>query len=264
MTPNDQNGATEPGGSRPQGKGGRRSEPTFPWLWTTAAVVVVFVGAMSLVRTPEPPPVPRAEPLPPRGQVGLTRLDEKSADVVTREEAIFRDPTPLFLPTPWNAGADVGPRVPTTGPEGRFPDYAAKLTNPAAELPVWFAPLPAPEAPAAALRVGERSDPFGAVGRRETAIEALPERLGFIDVLQAATGRRVLVSPLASTIAAPRLDWQPMELLVGVDRAGWVEAAVTTGSGSDEWDRFLLRFIEKEFRLAARVTPGFYRVVVGP
>jgi len=264
MTPNDGNGTTEPGAPRREGEGRRRTEPAFPWLWTTVAVIVVLVAAVSLVRTPEPPPVRRAETSPLRGQVGLTRLDETSGDVVTREEATFRDPTPLFLPTPWNAGADVGPPVPTTGPEGRFADYAAKLTNPAAELPVWFAPTAAPEAPAAGLRVGERSDPFGSVGRRETAIEALPERLGFIDVLQAATGRRVLATSLAPTATAPREDWQPMEMLVGVDRAGWVQAAVTAGSGVDEWDRFLLQFIEKDFRLAERVTPGFYRVVVGP
>jgi len=264
MTPNDGNGTTEPGAPRREGEGRRRTEPAFPWLWTTVAVIVVLVAAVSLVRTPEPPPVRRAETSPLRGQVGLTRLDETSGDVVTREEATFRDPTPLFLPTPWNAGADVGPPVPTTGPEGRFADYAAKLTNRRPKLPVWFAPTAAPEAPAAGLRVGERSDPFGSVGRRETAIEALPERLGFIDVLQAATGRRVLATSLAPTATAPREDWQPMEMLVGVDRAGWVQAAVTAGSGVDEWDRFLLQFIEKDFRLAERVTPGFYRVVVGP
>lgn len=242
----------------------RRVEPAFPWLWTTVAVICVFVGAMALVRTPEPPAPRRPVESPMRGSVGLTRLDEKSTDVVTREEAVFRDPTPLFLPTSWNAGAEVGPRAPTTGPEGRFPDYAAKLVNPATELPAWFAPAAAPGAPADGLRVGERGDPYGAVGRRETMLEPLPERLGFVEVLQTATGRRVLAVPVALAQGAPEGDWQPLEMLVGVDRAGLVEAAVTIGSGVDDWDRFLRRFIEKEFRLGQRVAPGFYRVVVGP
>ncbi len=253
------------GNASPPGVGSRRPvQPAFPWLWTSVAVVIVFVGAMALVRTPEPPAPRRPLNAEPRSQVGLTRLDEKSADAVTREEAVFRDPTPLFLPTPWNAGAEVGPRVPTTGPEGRFPDYAAKWVNPAMELPVWFAPTPVPALPAAGLRVGERRNPFGAVGRRETAIEPLPERLAFVEVLQTETGRRVLATPLTLVTGAPAADWQPLELLVGVDRTGWVDAAVTSGSGVDEWDRFLRRFIEKEFRLAQRVAPGFYRVVVGP
>ena len=242
----------------------RRAQPAFPWLWTSVAVVIVFVGAMALVRTPEPPAPRRPMESAPRSQVGLTRLDEKSADAVTREEAVFRDPTPLFLPTLWNAGAEVGPRVPTTGPEGRFPDYAAKWVNPATELPVWFNPTPVPAFPTAGLRVGERSNPFGAVGRRETAIEPVPERLGFVDVLQTATGRRVLAMPLTLVGGAPTADWQPLELLVGVDRAGWVDAAVVSSSGVDEWDRFLRRFIEKDFHLGQRVAPGFYRVVVGP
>jgi hypothetical protein len=242
----------------------RRTEPAFPWLWTTVAVVVVFVGAMALVRTPEPPAPRRPVETAPRNSVGLTRLDEKSADVVTREEAVFRDPTPLFLPTPWNAGAEVGPNAPTTGPEGRFPDYAAKLVNPAAELPAWFAPTPVPTAPADGLRVGERGNPYGAVGRREVPVDPLPERLGFVEVLQTATGRRVLAVSVPLARGAPEGDWQPLEMLVGVDRAGWVEAAVMTGSGADEWDRFLCRFIEKDFRLGQRVAPGFYRVVVGP
>jgi hypothetical protein len=256
---------TEPPKSEVNGTASRRRvEPAFPWLWTTVAVVVVFVGAMALVRTPEPPAPRRPAEAAPRNSVGLTRLDEKSADVVTREEAVFRDPTPLFLPTPWNAGADVGPSVLTTGPEGLFPDYAAKLVNPAAELTAWFAPTPTPMAPADALRVGERGNPYGAVGRRETPMEPLPERLGFVDVLQTATGRRVLAVSVPLARGAPEGDWQPLEMLVGVDRAGSVEAAVMTGSGADEWDRFLRQFIEKDFHLGQRVTPGFYRVVVGP
>lgn len=241
-----------------------RREPRFPWVPVGLAVMAVIGGAFALVRVPSAK-VEQAPDRVPSARVGLGRLSTRGADEATREEAALRDPTPLFLPTVWNAGASVRPPEIATGPETRFQDYPAKLTNPASGLQLGFEPnVDLPRSPAEGLRVGDRLNPYGAVGRKVVPLVSLAQRLGQIDVVRTKDGVVVISESLAIRPELVAPDWKPMVLLVGVDSLGLVGSTIVSSSGVEDWDAIMRLFLEKTFRLGERLSPGFYRVIVGP
>jgi hypothetical protein len=88
-----------------------------------------------------------------------------------------------------------------------------------------------------------------------------------MEVLQAKTGRIVLAAPLNAqpTDRFPVVDWKPLEMVVAVEAAGMVgEPTVTSGSESEEVDNYFRALIVKQFRVGARLPPGFYTLRIGP
>jgi len=229
------------------------------------AITALFFGSVMLIRAPGEGGI-STEPAAARTHVGLTRIDPTSADDVTREEAIFRDPTPLFLPTPWNAGFDVAPpQGLASGPDSRFEDYRPKMTNSESNVRLAFPPrVDVPSTPAGGLGVGERTNSYGAIGRREVPVKPFSARICFIEVVGVRDGRRVIAESIPQMDAAPTGDWRPMELLVAVDAMGLAGSVVVVGSGDESWDKAVRRYLAKQFRLGERLRSGFYRVSVGP
>jgi hypothetical protein len=59
--------------------------------------------------------------------------------------------------------------------------------------------------------------------------------------------------------------WDPMEFVAAVDAAGLVGPLVPTArSGVDEIDAYFGHYLADTLRVGQRLSPGFYRIVVGP
>jgi hypothetical protein len=110
-------------------------------------------------------------------------------------------------------------------------------------------------------------------GRTDGRIKALPDRGALIEIFDTASGRAALsgqanvqVQALAATARPPgNRSWQALELLAAVDASGlFAPLVVTTRSGVEEVDSYFLDFVVRTLRLGERLTPGFYRISIGP
>jgi hypothetical protein len=103
-------------------------------------------------------------------------------------------------------------------------------------------------------------------GRQERVVERLPARGGFVEVVAAATGERVLAEALPPSMGpVAGKAWEPMELFAAVDAAGLaVPLVVTEGSRVDEVDAHFRKVLAQTYRIGERLPPGFFRIVVGP
>jgi hypothetical protein len=93
----------------------------------------------------------------------------------------------------------------------------------------------------------------------------LTPRPACIEVRAAGSGEKILETSLVN--AQPPSDrlWQPVEFLIAVSVAGLVGPPVlTVRSGVDEVDRYLQTYVAKGLQIGARLSPGLYRVSVGP
>jgi len=233
-----------------------------------AIAAIVVAGVLMLFRAP------RAE-VPAEGQttesvsgppvaVDLTRLSE-GAEGALDDQARLGDPTPLFLPTQWNAGQGVLPDEVVREPGQQFRTFPPKLVFGGAELKLDLPlPVPVPSVPAVALG-GAGADVLGGMGQAETVLPGMAERGAFIAVTTAGTGRQVLAEPVQNVQPPGGAVWQPMEFLIAVDAAGLVGPPVQIlRSGTEELDAYFQAYIAKDFEIGARLEPGLYRVAVGP
>lgn len=196
--------------------------------------------------------------------VRLAGVGTGAADQVLRERADLFDPTPLFFPTEWNYGQrplrDRLRRQPGqvfgsfepvyTFTEQNMKSYGAETTPP-------------PEKLSDILRQGNEA-PFAGIGQIDAPRPALSERTGFIEVRRVA-GEESIISEALKNGTPPRLDYAPLEFLVIVGSAGIIgEPVLTSGSGWEDVDAFFLTYLVKTFRLGERLSPGRYRIFVGP
>jgi hypothetical protein len=182
------------------------------------------------------------------------------------EEVALRDPTPLFLPTRWNAGEDALAMSAPREPGSSFQDYAPFFTNPATELNLEFpSNLKVPEKPADALAVDSASRSLFGLGHVDRAIEPVQTRIGFIEVVGASDGQVLMKQPLVGDSPPEQGSWQPMEFLVAVDDAGLVRPPVLSESSRvAEVDSFFTEYLLKVLHIGERLAPGFYRISIGP
>jgi hypothetical protein len=227
------------------------------WLISAAAAALGLALLLALFR------VPTAAPSPSRRSGPPIILKPGRTD-----ELALRDLTPLFLPTPYNA-APSELTQPQPG-SSYFDRDAVKLkfsdADPGLQLP---APFHAPAAPIDAL--AHSPGPLAAgIGRTNAAITPLPTRGAYVEVFAAATGESVLAQALGvnarPTEAGHEVQgWKPMEFIASVDPVGLVGPVwVTSSSGVEDVDNFFRNYLARTFRLGDRLTPGFYRIVVGP
>jgi hypothetical protein len=243
----------------PQGGGERRI-----WLIAGAGALVVAVFVLWLFSRSSAPPEASglSRPVP---MVGLTRLNGGTTDQEVREQAELFDPTPLFLPTRWNvqpqrlpAGADreSGTAFAAFDPKLLFDKDTLVLSFPAA--------VATPTRPVEALSVGTIPRPLLGLGRVDLAVEPLPARGGFAEVSAAGTGEPVLAQALPGA-APPAGDWAPLEFLVGINAMGLVgPPQLIHSSGNEAVDGYFRAFLAGNFRLGARLRPGFFHVRIGP
>lgn len=235
------------------------------WLVAAAgALLAVLLVVWLFSRTPVPP----AAVAPPRTgpAVGLARLGDATTDAVLREKADLFDPKPLFLPTHWNAQPRGLPAGVAREPgDTVFADFKPSLIFSENELGLSFPPpVKTPALPIDAFAVGLPPRPLLGFGRIDLAVEPLPARGGFIEVRAAATGEPALAGELA-TAAPPAGDWAPLEFIVAVNAAGLIgPPQLAQSSGRDAVDAYFRTFLTRNFRLGARLPPGFFRVRIGP
>jgi hypothetical protein len=242
-----------------QGGGERRI-----WMIAGAGALLAAVFVLWLFsRSPAPPSA--AVPPPPVPRVGLMRLDRGTTDEEVREQAELFDPTPLFLPTRWNVQPQRLPVGVAREPGAAFAAFNPKLLFDKDTLALSFpAVVATPARPVEALAVGTSPRPLLGLGRVDLAAEPLAARGGFAEVSAAGTGEPALAQALPGA-APPTGDWAPLEFLVGVNALGLVgPPQLVHSSGNEAVDGYFRAFLAENFRLGARLRPGFFHVRIGP
>lgn len=211
------------------------------------------------------------------------------------DEATLLDPTPLFLPTEWNATQkELAPPEPSGSfqsfrvpPKLAFAEADFRLGRQEAAgraaassgsarfdssigLPD---PVAVPARPAEALSPGLAGSLLVGFGRSNRQVKALPARGSLIEITETASGRPALsgeastrVQRLAAGAQPPGgRAWQAMEFLAVVDATGLsAPVVVTARSGVEEVDAYFIDFVARTLRLGERLSPGFYRISIGP
>jgi hypothetical protein len=235
----------------PQGGGERRI-----WLIAGAGALLALIFVLWLFSRLPAPPQAAAPPRP----VPTLGLGSGATD-----EAELLDPRPLFLPTRWNVQPQHLPVGVAHEPGTAFAAFEPKLLFDENALALNFpAVVATPARPVEALAVGTLPRPLLGLGRVDLAAEPLADRGGFAEVSAVGTGEPVLGQALPEA-APPAGDWAPLEFLVGVNEMGLIgPPQLVQGSGNEAVDGYFRAFLAENFRLGARLRPGFFRVRIGP
>ncbi|MBP7141574.1 MAG: hypothetical protein KBA71_06670 [Opitutaceae bacterium] len=247
----------EPGGGETHAPGRRDHVRVAKWLGLGAALLLVFVLSLSLIRFPHTQTITSPGQNPAGMGVGLSQAMKAEVDLL--------DPTPLFLPTAHNAGAQIAPRTLQMATQGNLSSFPPKLFNSPEALELHFPALvQLPESPAEGLGVGTAPNPYRSIGQSDAVIGPLAARLGYLEVIPAAGGAPVSMI-LAAASDAPAGDWRPMEWMASIDRKGLMGSlALVVSSGVEECDNFFRRYLTERLRMGGRLQPGIYRLRVGP
>jgi len=254
---------------------------------------MVAAGFTALFNFRGPRPPTRAQVAPqPKPAIQLAERREKSA---LDDEATLLDPTPLFQPTRWStaqlevrrpepSGSFQSFRVP---PKFDFSDSDLRLSRvepgetngknlPQSNLRASLdlpEPVTVPTTSAEALAAGLPGPILIGIGRVDQALMPLPARGAIVDIVAVGTGQAALppqamaqVQALAAKAEPPgKRAWKAMEFLAVVDAAGLAApVTITVRSDVDEVDSYFQNFLTRTLRLGERLTPGFYRISIGP
>lgn len=236
--------------------------------WLAGGIAGLVLGVMvlllSLHRAPVRPESTKGVATP-QTQIGLTRLQQTGGDNLVAEEARFFDPTPLFLPTEWNADQKMLPSSILRQPGQMFRDFSPQVFFQTNDLSLHFpATVNLPKRPGDALTVMDTAEPFYGFGRKDLVVPALAARGGYVEVVAVSSGRQVWAESL--TQARPPSDnWRPLELLAVINAAGLVgQLSFIERSGADDVDAYFQNYLVQAIHLGHRLRPGFYRICVGP
>lgn len=234
------------------------------WIWLISITVALGVAgaAMFLVELPRRQEFPK-----PRvgGGLGLQRLEGNKS---LAEQVELHDPRLLFLPTGSSSQPGISARVTELelGSElaRSFPGKLAYADDSAAvEFP---ARVRVPARAADAIALGDPELLFLGMGRTGRVISAPPARTAYIEVVAADTGQRVseVEGPIRDAKVPTASDWQPIEMLVVVDRIGLVAPpTISRTSTVDSVDSFFRDYLEKGLHLGEKLRPGSYLVTIG-
>jgi hypothetical protein len=219
---------------------------------------------MTVIELPVGRSIATASPGAP--EIGLARLDGQAADQILSEEALMRDPAPLFLPSPWSASADVLPPEAWREPGTTFRSFEPKLLFPESDLSLSLQVGGAAPTRAAGVFALDRSRGlFVGFGETGETPPAVAERAAFVEVVAATDGQRLLAEALSDARPPGDAPWQPMEILLAVDRRGAVRPPILVeSSGVAAVDGYFQDYILNVLHLGERLEPGFYRVGIGP
>jgi hypothetical protein len=232
------------------------------WVAAIGAALTTMVAAALLFRLPRPDrptPVPRAPSL----RLGAT--SGTGFDPLFSEETALRDPTPLFLPTKWNSAQKEVVRHET---ESVFPPYDAKLIFNPDRLRLELPPsIMVPAHPAEALENNPPGDPFLGIGRAQSSVAALAPRGAFVAIVGVGNGRRVFSQALAGL--PPGITDAPpaggaWEFMATIDSAGLVGPLVQTLRSGTAADGYFLKYLTETLRVGQLLSPGLYRISIGP
>lgn len=230
------------------------------WLLACLGGLLLMVVLLSLFAVPAPREE-RVEEVAPPEAVALAW----SGNELLKEAVSLRDPTPLFLPTRWNASEDALAMNAPREPGGSFQDYAPYFTFPETDLKLNFLPdAEIPVSPADAFEMDDTTRQLLGFGQTDRAVEPLRARGGIIQVIAVDDGQ-VLQESIIEQQPPEQGTWQPLEFLVAVDSTGVVRPPVLTESSRIAVvDQFFQEFLIKGLHIGERLAPGFYRVSIGP
>jgi hypothetical protein len=233
-----------------------------------ALIIILGITGVWLAWSRSRPAVAVASAAVKEPFVRLAGSGRGADDRLLKERADLFDPTPLFFPTEWNYGQRALPETMRRQPGQVFGSFDANFTFAEQNIKTYGAEaVVVPERLADVLVQGNEK-PFAGIGQIDMQRAPLSERSGFLEVTGFLDGRVVLKQALKS-LAVPRLDFGPMEFLVVVSSYGMVgEPILMSVSGLEEVDEdvdsFFRNYLVKSFRLGERLSPGRYRVLVGP
>ncbi|MDB6113135.1 MAG: hypothetical protein JWQ62_80 [Lacunisphaera sp.] len=217
------------------------------WAWTRAEKETVTVAAKS-----------------PQPFVRVIGAGGAGGNAVLREQTQLFDPQPLFFPTEWNYGQRPLPGSVRRQPGQVFGSFGANLVFGEQSLKAYGTEVTAAPERLADVVVQGNEAPFDGMGQVDVQRPALAPRDGFLEVRELKRGKTI-VSQSLNGLKMPRLDFSPAEFLVVVGVAGIVgEPIVVSGSGGEDIDILLRSYLLKTLRLGERLSPGRYRVLVGP
>ena len=241
------------------------------WILASLGAMVLVAALALLVRAPAPPAArPGPGPVP---SVGLARLDGTGGGAVLREEALLRDPTPLFLPTAdLNAAQGVDPKRQVREPGDTFLGYPEKYTFARADVQFAFPPavvVPDEKRPVEATSLTDWTLPLQGMGRSDMAPPVLAPRGAYVEILAAGDGGSAgLEQALTEAQPPTQQEWQPMEFLAAIEPGGLVgEPSLVVSSGVEKVDQYFLEYLVKNWRVGERLSKlkaGFYLIKLGP
>jgi len=201
---------------------------------------------------------PRTEPFVRVGASG-----QAGADRAVRERAELFDPTPLFLPTSRNFGQGALPAQLAKQPGQVFADFGAKLSFAEGGLDAFGAENLASAESLAEVLSRSNEVPFAGLGESGARRPQLVAREAVLQIKR--MGESGLSEVSLTKIAVPESDFAPLEFVVSVGAAGLIgDPILTVGSGKDQVDVFFQDYLVKTYRLGVMLSPGRYRVMIGP
>ena len=236
--------------------------PVFLILVVVSLVLILF--GLSLIRLPEPNPR-SATIVEPIGVVGLAELPLPSSNENSMSGLLLQDPTPLFLPTQLNSGRVDTAMTTERSPGTSFGPIPAKLLF--SETDVQLAIPEVVAIPTSALSVvidGTETLALTELSRADQSAQPLGKRDGRLEVFSVSTGRALWSVDIAESSFSAQLEG-PWELLLAVTSSGSIgnPTVVSAGEGRGIDLEELSKVLEAT-HLGARLTPGIYRILLGP
>ena len=166
------------------------------WLVSAVVAVLAVAAVLSLFRLPaiSAPQVSVPRPL-------LTLQTFSGANTASDEKNLLTDPTPLFLPTKWNAAQKI--TVNAEAPR-KLTDYPPTFSG---SSPEQILPPPV-TVPASPLEVDAPTPPLYGFGRHDVEIPSLKPRGAFLEIVAEGTGRKVLSRALPDAAPPGENAWQ--------------------------------------------------------
>lgn len=200
----------------------------------------------------------------PEPFVKLVAGDREGASRVLAEQAEFFDPTPLFIPTARNFGQGPLPARVLRQPGDIFNDIPANLTFKERALANYAFGYQSEAASVPDILEQGNEAPFAGFGRVDGEWTIIPQRVAYVAIKSINTGQEVMGQALPG-LKLPGSEFAPVDFLALVGNSGFIgEPLMTSGSGSEEVDAAVRKYLVQNLRLGDRLAPGQYVVSVGP
>lgn len=200
--------------------------------------------------------------------VRLVSAGTAAGDAVLREQSELFNPKPLFFPTEWNYGQRPLRENLRRQPGEVFGSFEPNFIFSEQNIKAYgVETVTVPEKLADVFMQGNEA-PFAGMGQIDVQRPTLAGRSGFLEVKK-LVDEKIVIAEALNGLVLPRQDFGPLEYLVAVSSAGIVGDPILTVNS--EWeevdekvDAFFRTYLVKSSRLGERLSPGRYRVLVGP
>lgn len=225
------------------------------WVWSLLGALGLAGVTISLFRTPSSELTSNQ----------LSRVSVASSIALKRvvsEDAALLDKTPLFLPTELNTAVKEVSLPKTGGIFSDFPPIFAYL-----ESDVGFGGAGAAGSIFVddALRLASGAPVALGFGRGSGQTTGIDPRRFCLDILSAKDGALVSREILTSDPPRGSATWRPTEFIALIGSVGLDGPLIPIArSGSDEIDAFYSDFLARKLKRGANLSPGIYRLIVGP